>query len=306
MNGDQENQFSMFKAVKRTCDENISLITPITALFDAYTLFVEKTEKIQAEVVLQETPIEGVAVDKHVLKYKLANYAFVVASIIKTFAVRSGNNTLKLAVSVAKSTLEKDRDSTLVTDSQRIAQKADENIADLAAHGLTPAMMTEFKDLIVKFDTTVADPTHALDHRVVNTQNVDVWMKEANDLLRFSIDPNMELFSITNPQFYMLYQASRQIIDLHGPGSVDPTGNLKGVVRDATTNNVIEGVQIVVIDTEFAVETNGLGEYTLALAPGTYGIRAMKDDGYDEKELTGFVVVKGQDTIADILLEPLE
>ena len=304
MTNDQENHYSMFKATEKTCDENIALITPITALADIYDHFKATLNKIKQEVVKQETPITGVAEDKEVLRLDLAHYCFVIASLILTYARRVNNNTLKAAVNIAKRDLEKDRDSTLVTDCQRIADKADENIAALAAYGVTPAMVTTLKDKTDAFAAIVADPTHALDHRIVYTENLRVLVKTANDILRFDMDPNMELFSITAPQFYMLYQASRQIIDLHGPSNVEPNGNLKGVVRDATTNNVIEGVQIVVNGTDFATETNPLGEYTLPLLPGTYGITASIDE-YSEEEVTDLVVVKQQDTTVNILLEPL-
>lgn len=306
MNNDQENHFSMFKATEKTCDENEALITPITALADVYTQFKAKLTKIQQEVVKQETPITGVAVDKDVIRLDLARYCFVIASLILTYAKRVGNNTLKDAVNIAKRDLERDRDSTLVTDCQRIALKADENIAALAAHGLTPAMVLTLKDKTDAFAAVVADPTHAMDHHIVYTENLRVLMKETNDILREDMDPNMELFSITNPEFYNLYQASRQIIDLHGPGVADPVGNLKGVVRDATTNNVIPGVQIADINSDVATETDGNGAFILPLAPGTYDIRATKDDQYTEQEMTDLVVVNKQDTNVNILLEPLE
>jgi hypothetical protein len=64
-------------------------------------------------------------------------------------------------------------------------------------------------------------------------------------------------------------------------------------VKDATTLLIIEGAQIEVLGTEFATESDALGEFVLELLPATYGIRVSMVD-YTETELTGLVVVKGE------------
>jgi hypothetical protein len=229
MTADQENHFSMFKAVEGICQDNIALITPITALNSVYTLFVSNLTAIQDIVLIQESQIGGVAEDKAAQKNKLARFGFVIASIVKAYAVATGNNFLKEEMNYSESELQKARDSKLVTDCQRINARANTHSAALVSYGLTPVMLTDLLTMITDFDGITAAPTIARDHRVVATDELDELIRTTNNLLRFQLDANMQLFDITNPHFLKLYTAARQIIDLKGPDNIPNSGILKGV-----------------------------------------------------------------------------
>lgn len=304
MNDYQENHLSMFKTVNEVCNQNIALITPITALNDAYTTFVTNLGLIN-DVVLQQTlQIEGVAEDKTVLKYKLARIGSIVSNVVKAYAISIGDNTLKREVDYSESDLRRSRDVTIQLHCQTIYNLANTHLAALAAFGITPTVMTTLATAISDYQVKMQSPTVARDERAVATVNLASVITETNDLLRFQIDNNMRIMELSEPDFYKLYKNARKIIDLGG-GRRAGYGTIKGVVREADTNLIVEGALIELLDTDAVVVSDALGEFSIDAEPNTYSIRVSKDD-YEEIELNTIVVLKDEDVSVQVLLIALE
>ena len=304
MNDKQENHLSMFRTVFEVCNQNIALITPITALNNAYTNYSTNLGLLN-DVVLQQTlHIEGVAEDKANLKSKLAHVSSIVAQVVKSYAVSINDNTLKQEVDFSETDLLKSRDITIQLHCQTIQNLATTHLAALAAFGITPAIMTNLATALTDYQAQMASPTVARDNRAVATENLASLITETNDLLRFQIDSNMRIFELSAPDFYKLYRNARKIIDLGG-GRKPGFGTIKGVVKEAVTNLVLEGALIELLDTDAIVVSDALGEFAIDAEPNTYSIRVSKDD-YDEFELNNIVVLKDEDVSVDAALTPLE
>jgi len=300
----QENQFTMCKEVNDVMQEHLTLINSIPALANDYALYERLLKYVVKEVVIQEAKIEGVTVDKVNLKYKLAHRSFIISSAVRSYASSIENNHLKQEMNYAKSTLEKSRDTKLIFDSQRIYDRAFEYETALADYGISAVVISDFRNLISTYSAEMSSPTTHRGIREVSTSNLDKLIKDLMDFLNDRLDPAMQVFDLTEAQLLKRYTVARKIINLHGPGASANTGKLKGVVKDATTLLVLEDVQIEILDTEYVVTSNGLGEYFIDLLPDSYRIRASKDD-YTEQVINELVVVKGEDKIVDILLEPM-
>ncbi|NHK39074.1 carboxypeptidase regulatory-like domain-containing protein [Thermus thermophilus] len=87
-----------------------------------------------------------------------------------------------------------------------------------------------------------------------------------------------------------------------GGGSGATTGTLEVVVQDASTNNPIQGAQVILTNTNTALGiTDSSGKVTATLAPGTYGLKASKA-GYQDGTATA-TVTAGQTTSVTIKLQ---
>lgn len=87
-----------------------------------------------------------------------------------------------------------------------------------------------------------------------------------------------------------------------GGGSGATTGTLEVVVQDASTNNPIQGAQVILTNTNSTLGiTDSSGKVTATLAPGTYGLKASKA-GYQDGTATA-TVTAGQTTSVTIKLQ---
>ena len=80
------------------------------------------------------------------------------------------------------------------------------------------------------------------------------------------------------------------------------TGNIAGIVTDATTGNPIDGANVTVAD--YFDITDATGHYNITNVPaGTYTVTANKD-GYQSSSSTNVVIVAGETTTVNFELEP--
>lgn len=89
---------------------------------------------------------------------------------------------------------------------------------------------------------------------------------------------------------------------------IPTVGTIAGVVKDASTQQNLEGVLVVALQgaqVKGSGNTDGNGNYSIAgLLAGTYDVRASKA-GYETQTQTGKNVVAGQTTTVDFQLTPL-
>lgn len=79
-------------------------------------------------------------------------------------------------------------------------------------------------------------------------------------------------------------------------------GSVSGTVTDSDTSDPIQGATVTVDGEQDT--TNGSGEYTVVVLPGTYTVTAVAD-GYEPGSQPGVVVGDGQHvTGVDIALDP--
>lgn len=301
MNYRQENTLTMFNTVVAVCDQNSAVIATIPALDTAYTSFKTQCDFINVVLKEQLLKIKGEAVEKAKHKNALALRASIVARVVRAFAISINDNVLRNETDYTESVLAKQRDISIQLNAQIIYERANTNLAALAPFGITAGVMTDLVNAITVYQTHLSSPTVARDKRAGATTELDLKISTANDLLRFQMDDTMQILRLPESKFFRLYTNARKIIDLHGKGSVN-NGSIKGVVKDMTTNLVIDGALIELLDSDIITSSDALGEFVLDLAPGTYSIRVTKD-GYTDAEVNDIVVVNGEDTVVTVLAE---
>ncbi len=303
MNYRQENTLTMFNTVLAVCSQNSAIIALIAALNNVFALFTTKCLAINDISKVQLLHIKGKTTEKANLKSALALRASIVARVIRAYATSIQNDVLRNEIDYTESVLLKQRDITIQLNAQMIFDRATTHLAALAPFGITAAVMTDLDTAIGDYQAHQTSPTVARDYRAVATTELDLLISETSDLLRFQMDDIMQLLRLTEPSFFRLYTNARRTYDLHGTHSANE-GTLSGVVRNATTNLIIENALIELIDSDEVTSSDALGEFQLPKEPGTYSIRVSKD-GYTETIVNDIVVVKGEETAITVVLEEM-
>ncbi|MCU4156632.1 hypothetical protein J1N10_11650 [Carboxylicivirga sp. A043] len=91
----------------------------------------------------------------------------------------------------------------------------------LVDYGQSVEDVSQLKNEIDEFATVIAAPRNAIVTRAQARQELDVLMKEANDLLRNKADKLIELLKASKPKVYNIYKAARVIVDLRAGSKLE-------------------------------------------------------------------------------------
>ncbi len=301
MNYKQENKLSMFDVLIAICTLDIAIINSVPALLAAYTEFKTIWDAINNVTPEQVIRIDGVAMDKNAFKELLSKRAGRIARVVRAYAYEHTDNTLRSEVDYTPSVLVKMRDEDLKPIIDVIIDRATTHLTVLADYGIVEDTLTQLSDTFGKYKQFVPKPTVAVAKRQDASAELDSLIAEANDILRFRMDDMVQVFEESEPRFFRRYNNARNIYDLRGTRPSN-FGTIKGVVKDSATGLVIANALVEIEGSELIGSTNGTGEFSIDIAPGTYSIRVTMAD-YTEFEQDDVVVLKGEDTNLDISLE---
>jgi len=303
MKNNEENWVTMFNTLFAFLEQNLATVNSIPAFGISYNSFVSNLTEIRHFAGTQSLKIEGFAVQKMEVKEKLSQQAAVITATVSAYANSVNDEVLRKKVDYSQDALYKMRDILLIPVIDTIIESVNTHTAALVDFGITPTLMADLQVTLVAYTDIVDDPTNAINERIDATFNLGDKIFATNELLRNQMDKHTKIFMHSNATFYRQYHLARRIIDLHGPKK-DTDGTLKGIVRDSVTNFVVENAIIEILNTELILSTNALGEFSIDLAPGIYGIRVSKDD-FTDLDMTDIEIVKGEEMKVTVMLEPM-
>lgn len=208
-----ENIYSMLITVYTVCTNFSGVWGAVAAFASNVTKLKNKIDEIELIKEAQETDITGWAMDKKAKKLDIVKKAMVMAGGTKAYGLANANNVLVQEVSYTRSELKNARDTDFITKVRVIFSKAKDNKVALVEYGITDAMITAFDTLIAEYEVMVQDPRTKIAERKSSTQQLDVLMDEAEDIVEI-MDGMVEQFAETNPDFYNSYKAARIIVDV--------------------------------------------------------------------------------------------
>lgn len=238
MNTRQKNKLNMFHATEEICDLNTATWTPITAYGAAFVLFQGKVRDIESLQVKQEADLKGIKENKDNKKSSMISKTLSVSKPMIAFANVTNNPQLRQEVDYSETDLFKSADSDLEARCKLIHQKADANSAALVGYGVTALMITGLDTAITDFHEVISGPRSAEAVKKQQTAEIEVLIKETDQILKGQLDPLMVLFESSAPEFYGAYKNARIIVDLGGhvntfTGSVAPS-SMKNILNTAT------------------------------------------------------------------------
>jgi hypothetical protein len=296
----QERKYSMYNAVNNFLLETDPVIISKMPNMDVSMQDLQKNiEQIQEISENQQQNRSGYRVSKQITKEEMVDIVYVLAGQVRSLAVNTNNVILRNEVTYNISDLKAMADGNLQVNAGIIIEKAEENIADLADYGVTPASLQNINDLLTEFGNKLAQPRNAITNKAEETQLLKEMFTKTDLLLDDTMDTLVIIVKLTDNQFYNIYNNNRKII---GPGystlalRVFVTNELQEPLSKVKA--IIHGFTKVYRTTEkgsFQVKSLPEGMHTI-----TFSLPGYKD------QTIAFPIIKGKRTDLRIVLQALE
>jgi hypothetical protein len=202
----------MIKTTSAYMAETHAIWSTMTRLQAAMTKLDAKIVEIDAAAQQHETP-DGATVDKAEARDALEDVMFLACEALSVVARDAGDNDLAALTRVTRTTLDRMGEEELSNRAAAVLAQANTHKTELAALQVTEANLDEFSDALTEFNATKAGPRTATGARVALTESLPRLVREATDILRNEVDPLVNLFSRSNPDFVRRYENARAIVD---------------------------------------------------------------------------------------------
>lgn len=210
------NRVTMFKTVAVVLDQNNTVWDKIAPLVTAVQQFKDKITAIDAAAQKQETPVSGAVDDKAAARDALEDVLFLICEALGVLGHTSNDNELVALVDLTPSGLDKLGDEELSNRATTILARANAMKTELATLLVTQANLDELDQALQTFQATKEKPRTAVAERVAQTGSLPSLVRDGSSILRNQIDPLVNLFRRSNPDFVAAYRSARVIIDRAG------------------------------------------------------------------------------------------
>lgn len=158
MNDDQENRFSVFKAVQQILNENLTVIATPDAFPVAKAAFDNQVSAIDAAATFNARVLRALPKTRRPQLRLLFQKVWHLLGPARGYASSIGNHTLFRVFDYSRSELEHLRDTDLVIVLEGVRDNLQSNILELAGHGITPEAVADFGTAIAVYNTLVSAP----------------------------------------------------------------------------------------------------------------------------------------------------
>lgn len=311
MTSQQEDSLNMYYAVIAVFIKFMAIWSKNTVFAASQALFAAKVPLIELNRDAQMSTSKGITTDKKVKRSMVVEKALFIVNRLQSYATVIANNDLFESMRFNSWKLNKCRDTDVVGYCNNIIAKANANLANLASYSVTAIVIADLQKAVTDYAAYIAKPRTVTTVTKNATQNLAVLFKEENDILNKRMDLDIEVFKISNPDFYSQYKTSRQIISTSGSATA-----VKGVVMAKDNGELLRNVTLTFAAVEnslmkAAISATGKeivkksatkGQFRIAnLAEGTYVVTIRKI-GYMDQTIT-ITVANGETTNVIIELQ---
>ena len=206
------NQITMLKATGSYMADHSSVWNSMTRLQTAMTEVNAKVAEIDAVVEQYGTP-SGATADKADARDDLEEATFLMCEALGVVAHEEGNNELALLTKVTRTGLDRMDAEELSSKASAVLGQAHAHLTQLATVQITPARIDEMSQGLMQFNQLKTAPRTATAERAVLTEKLPRLVREAQDIYDHRVDPMVNLFSTTDPDFVAGYERVRAIVD---------------------------------------------------------------------------------------------
>lgn len=207
----------MYKGVKEVLTNNSNIHSSIPVIGEALsslTSIINSIEEVNFDFRKATKGSTSVKIDK---EEKLIDTASRLANVLYVYAVRTNNKALQTDFKVSKSDLEKLRDTDLPNKANQIINSAESHKEELVNYGVTDDTITAARTALDEFNSAFNSQAEKMAERSADREKFTGLFEDADSVLYNELDPMIELFMDTNPEFYNRYQSARVIKDLGAP-----------------------------------------------------------------------------------------
>jgi hypothetical protein len=300
MDNIQFNQLNMFRAVSKHASKHQAITDTIPAFKNGIIALNVKITAIQTTSGEQDLAISGVTENKKQLQEALVQSTFSHISPTKAYAVSINNQTLEEQMNLSITDLRETNDNQIAQTAQTLLGIVNGLVASLNTYGITPATITSWQQDINNYLNVALNPRIAITHRATLTEELVTLFKEANTILKKTLDPISISFKPANKHYLSDYEKAREIIDL-GKGTTRCKGKCTMLSADGEP---VYNVKIKINEQNVEVATDVDGLYVHEpQAPATITL-TVSSDGIQTQTTPPFEVKKGDSVIKNFVLQP--
>lgn len=213
MNERLENKYTQMKGTNEVLKQNSATVDTIPKMKLKALDFDGKLTDIGKKDAERKTAMKGKTADKHDAFGELVDGTLKVSSGLYLLGKEESRNDLIEIGSLTKTYLDRQRDTEVDILVQPIITAAEANAGELAAYGVTDAMILDLKAKLAAYNTSLEKKEGAMGNQTGMTKSLGVLFKEAEDI-QDSLDGFMEILRAEHQEFYDVYWASRVIRNL--------------------------------------------------------------------------------------------
>jgi len=214
MTKNEENKFSMYRAVYSVLNENQTEVATIPALESAKTNFNTLMTSINEKDNAYKTSTAGKTDAKKNVKETLLDVLVPCTNSLFAYASKAKIADLKANTNVSISKFRQMRDNDFINKARSIHDLLNSNVASLADYGITAAKVTELNEKLNDYADAIGNKDASYASKSAARQTLSQLFDQADVVLKNEIDSLMESFKTANEIFYNKYWSARVIKDL--------------------------------------------------------------------------------------------
>jgi predicted nucleic-acid-binding protein len=311
MTSGQESRFSMQLVVRDFLTANATITMTLPNYAGFFSGVSSGIVQIHSIRVQQEADKTGIAGNKTQLRTNLIALAMDVSRKAVAYATIVDNAVLLQEVNYTETELKRSADTILRDRCQVIYDRANANVAALAAYVVTAAILTDLLSALNAYTTAIPKPRLGITDKKLATEQLVFLLKGVDDNLA-KIDVLVEIIRVTQANFYNEYKNVRKIIATGG-GSL----SVKGKITDAGSGVGLKGATVSFAADAASAKTatagSGVAKVKKSADRGGFNIKSLAEGsytvtiaklGYKDAVVTVYVS-NGELSVVDVALEKL-
>jgi hypothetical protein len=214
MTNNQENKLRMYFTVGAVCDSNAEVLQVNEAFVIAYRKFQTNVVRIQrCHDILK---IENIVSDsfKTIDRVELEETVYYLSGKLKLFAKDTGNDALTVAMNNSQCDVADATDLELVGICNTLTNEAYRYIDDLLGYGITCEGIADLQRFVSNFSINIDRDKTAQTKRNTTEDVLKRLFRENDDILKDTLDKDVEFYRNCDPGFYNNYNEARIVMDL--------------------------------------------------------------------------------------------
>lgn len=208
-----ENRLNMYQSVIKVCNDHVSVWEGIPGFVDAFTAFKNTYETVGVTAQQQASKTVGVSAGKYGKLNTLIDSIIVVHGTLKLHGKVINDPSLIARNKVNASLLKSMSMQQLLIHLDTLVADITNFGTSLGVYGVDEGTLEAALGTIDEARNVMNSPRNAIIERKLQTQRLDQYVKEMDDLLKFTLDTLVRVHKKSNPAFFDLYWNARVIID---------------------------------------------------------------------------------------------
>lgn len=215
----ESNKLNMYDGVVSYMESNADAYSNLPVITESFNEFKNIVEQIKGKDMDFKNQTKGVTAEKLNAEEALIYYVLKIANALYVLGIKTKNSTLQINAKVTKSSLVQARDNILANKASQILSMAAEHEDDLVNYGVTADMITAAQNQLNSFNEALGKQINEHASAVAAREELTQLFEKADSILKEELDPMIEMFTDTNPNFYNGYFAARVIRNLGEGGA---------------------------------------------------------------------------------------